>query len=186
MIIKSLFTIILLSGLLFKTFGQSGDNELISKTKKWDAQIAINNYFPSEDYLLGLNLGIINSNRNLSFFTEFDIRPFKKKVLDRQGANLFYQLSELRYYLGVGAEYSIFPKQGDFGVFLQPSLLYTWGEYSGTEIDVPKGWLLLPKVGAVWQFGRNGFLKAGVAFLDDHTERENQANLFIQISGVIN
>jgi hypothetical protein len=65
-------------------------------------------------------------------------------------------------------------------------LLYTWGEYSGTEINVPKGLFILPKIGAIWQFQSNGLLKAGVAFLNDHTERDSQLSIFIQISGIIN
>ncbi len=167
MFIKSKIFVILLFGLLYNCWSQSGGPESNTVSNKWDFQAGLNNYFLAQDYLLGASLGAINSNRNLSFFTEFEIRPFKKKVLDRQGANLYYQLSELRYYLGLGAEYSLYPKDGNIGVFVQSSLLYTWGEYSGTEISAPKGSVILPKVGVVWQFNSQGLLKAGVAFLDE-------------------
>jgi hypothetical protein len=186
MFIKSKIYLLLLFGLIYNCWSQSGVPESITQSKKWDFQISLHNYFLDEDYFLGTSLGAINSNRNLSVFTEFDIRPFKKKVLDRQGANLYYQLFETRVYWGLGAEYSFFPKDGNIGLFFQPSLLYTWGEYSGTEIDVPKGLFILPKIGAIWQFGSSGLLKAGVAFLDDHTERESQFSIFIQISGINN
>jgi len=164
---------------------QTNQPHRISTAKTWDFHVGLNNLLLADDYILGTHFGITNANRNLSFFTEFDIRPYKKKVLDRQFGNYYYQLSELRYYLGFGGEYSLYKKDGNIGFFVQPSLLYTWGEYSGTEISVPKGLMILPKFGIVWQFLPNGFMKAGVAYLDDHTERENQATFFLQITGLI-
>lgn len=182
---KTIFSTILFSAVSLCCIAQDSFQSSSNSSNKWDALVSLNNHFLSDDYIIGANIGAMNANRNLSFFTEFNIRPYKKKVLDRQTATLYYQLAELRYYIGLGAEYSLYKKDGNIGLFLQPSFLYTWGEYSGTEIDVPNGLMVLPKLGVVWQFGQNGFLKAGVSYFNDGTERESETSVFLQLTGLL-
>lgn len=143
------------------------------------------NMLLSEDYLMGLELGIISPAENLTFFGSFDFRPFRKKIFNYQGGNLYYQNAEQRFFIGAGAEYMHYMNEQNYGVFAQLSGSYTWAYYGGTEVIPPKGFVLNPKAGAFWRFAPSFVLKGGYAYQDTKNDRVEAHKLYLALSAII-
>lgn len=149
------------------------------------AYLAIRNQINLEDYTLGLEAGMINRKRNLILFGSFDARPYRKKVIEYKGNNLFYQYREERYFLGVGAEYLKGFEGSGFGAFIQLNPQYTWGVYGGTEHRPDKGWVITPRIGLAWHLKGYGFLKLGYAYLDTKTYQLDKHRVYVTIAGLL-
>lgn len=147
--------------------------------------LTFRNYLLSEDYLMGLEFGAMNPGRNLSLFASFDLRPFRKKILNHQGGNLFHQHAEQRFFIGIGAEYLKTMKEKNYGVFIQLNGSYTWAYYGGTEVKPPKGFVLNPKTGIFWRFAPSFFIKGGYAYQDTKNNEVEKHRLFLAITGLI-
>jgi len=138
-----------------------------------------------EDAALGLEAGIMNKARNLNLFTTFDARPFRKKILEYRGNNVFYQYPEERYFLGLGAEYLQHFEVADLGAFAQLNGVYTWGVYGGTERKPPNGWVAIPRFGLFRKVGDSAFLKLGYSYFDTKTSKVDRHRVFLSFGGFI-
>ena len=147
--------------------------------------VTFRNILLADDYLFGLELGAISPAQNLTFFSSFDMRPYRKKLLNYQGGNLFYQNAEQRFFIGLGAEYLQYMREKNYGVFIQLNGNYTWAYYGGTELKPPGGLVLNPKAGFFWNFTPDLFLKGGYAYQDTSNEQADKNRLYVAVSGII-
>lgn len=147
--------------------------------------LALRNQVNLQDYTLGLEFGFINKDRNLTFFGNFDARPYRKSVIRYQGNNLFYQFREERYFIGAGAEYYKGFRDSNLGGFIQINPQFTWGAYGGTERKPEKGWVITPRVGVSWNLNDNGFLKVGYAYLDTRNQQLDKHRLTITVARLL-
>lgn len=146
--------------------------------------ISLRNAFHPEDFMLGTEVGIMNAKQTLIFFGSFDARPYRKKISEYQGNNIFYQYAERRYFAGIGAEYLKSIRDLNIGVFIQMNIHYTWGKYGGTYNKPDQGFVITPKMGFYWRFSYNGFFKVGYAYLDTKSRLEKH-RLTLTISGIL-
>ena len=153
--------------------------------QKWAGHVAFRNVLLSDDYLLGLEGGVVSPSRKLTFFASFDARPFRKRILNHQGGNLFFQNTEERYFVGLGSEYLFYLPEKNHGLFVHLNGHYTWGIYGGTFVKPPNGWVLTPRIGAFWQFARFGILRGGYAYLDTRNPEVGKHRLYLSISGIL-
>lgn len=182
---KQLTILILVLFTALNSYAQEVNHPISYKERKLDFAMGLNNQFLKNDYLLGTTLGVMNANRNFHAYFAFDFRPFRKKILAQQSANYFFQHFEQRFYTGVGAEYFIYRRNKNYGMFIQSTMMHTWAIYGGTEITPPNGLIVVPRLGFMWQVYTHGFLKAGFGFLDDKVDREQNIEFVIQFTGLI-
>lgn len=119
-----------------------------------------------DDMSAGAEVGIVNKSGNFNFFGSFDIRPFRKRVLEYAGSNLYYQYREDRFFAGVGSTYMRSFDQSRFGAFLQANINYTWGSYGGTERKPDKGLIIVPRMGLTMMLKGRKHLRFGYSFID--------------------
>lgn len=145
----------------------------------------LRNFLLAEDYLLGMEVGAIHPSERVTFFGSFDFRPFRKKVLNHQGGNLFYQNAEQRFFIGAGAEYLHYMPGKNYGVSVQINGNYTWAFYGGTEVKPPHGFVLNPKAGFFWKFAPDLLVKAGYSYQDTMQDRVGKNRLYVAFTGFI-
>ena len=147
--------------------------------------ITIRNDLNHQDYIIGTELGVVNAKRNLAAFITFDARPYRKRILQYQGSNMFFQFREERYFIGAGAEYIKNFKEFPLAAFVQLNGLYTWGQYAGTDRKPDWGWEVVPRIGVALDLRSYGWLKVGYSYLDARSYRLDKHRLFIAISGFL-
>lgn len=147
--------------------------------------LSIRNDLNLEDYCLGMELGLMTKQRNLIFFGAIDARPYRKKVLEYQGNNLFYQYAQERYFAGVGVEYLRDFHDSRMGAFIQANGSYTWGANGGTNEKPPKGWVLVPRVGLYMKVLEMGYFHFGYSYMDAKTARLDKHRLFLAFGGIL-
>lgn len=152
---------------------------------RYAGHLAFRNVLLSDDYVMGVEGGVISPSRAFTFFGSFDLRPYRKKILNYQGGNLFYQNAEQRFFLGAGVEYHKYVRDKKYGGFVQLNGNYTWGFYGGMEQKPPKGWVLVPRVGAFWKLTRHIYLKGGYAYVDTKNDRVEKHRLYLSVSGIL-
>lgn len=124
---------------------------------------SIRQFANQDDYTLGFSLSTPTRVKKLSWFFTFDARPYRRKVRVQQSNNLFFQYAEDRYLIGIGGA---FQKQlvESFGAYLQLSTHYTWGRYSGTNLNPPSGVMFVPDAGIFLQARDTFTFKLGYAY----------------------
>lgn len=151
---------------------------------KWSGYLSFRNVIAPDDYLLGTEIGVVTPSKKLTFFASFDARPFRKRILNFQGGNLFYQNTEERYFAGMGGEYHWYIESKNYGGFIQVNANYTWGRYGGMELRPPGGFVLVPRVGVFWEFFNHVYLKAGYAYLDTKNNEVDKHRFYLAVSGI--
>lgn len=147
--------------------------------------LGIRNHFLVDDYHLGIDFGLMTQKKKFMAFTNFDFRPFRKKVLDFQGNNLFYQYAEQRFFIGGGVEFLIPIPEKNYGVFVQANANYTWAFYGGTEVKPPKGWVLVPRLGFFWAGPGKVYLRLGYGYLDTRNNESEKNQIYLSLSGIL-
>lgn len=135
----------------------------------------------AQDGYVGLAVGQTNSNRNFSAFINFDARPFRKKVWEYQGNNLYYQYKEERYFVGIGGEILKPIAQGPLEVFGQIDLNYTWGIYGGTDRKPENGFVIVPRVGLTYPLRDYLILRVGYSHLDAKLQEVSKHKIYLAI-----
>ncbi|WP_421873635.1 hypothetical protein [Marinoscillum sp.] len=165
---------------------------VIGQTSDWDeytprpaGYLSLRNDLNHEDYLLGMELGMVNAKRNIVGFVTFDARPYRKKILEYQGNNLFYQWREERFFIGAGAEYFKGFERVPLAGFVQLNGVYTWGRYAGTESRPDNGWEIVPRIGVALDLKGYGWLKMGYSYLDARSYRLSKHHLYLAITGFL-
>ncbi len=167
-------------------FAQGYEDDRISWNKSRPAgYLTIRNDLNHQDYILGTELGMVNARRNLAAFITFDARPYRKRILQYQGNNMFFQFREERYFIGAGAEYMRKIKELPLAAFIQLNGLYTWGQYAGTDRKPDQGWEIVPRIGVALDLQSYGWLKVGYTYLDARSYRLDKHRLYIAITGFL-
>jgi hypothetical protein len=117
-----------------------------------------------DDILVGLAVSPPVTGKKLYGFMVFDFRPYRKKLRVQQTANFFNQYAENRYMIGIGAGYQQALINDTFGLYLQLSSHYTWGNYGGTEIQPPSEFLFVPDAGVFFGGKRATTVRLGYAY----------------------
>ncbi|MAE82790.1 MAG: hypothetical protein CMB80_08660 [Flammeovirgaceae bacterium] len=155
------------------------------RSKRIAGYMSIRNDLNIDDYILGTELGIVSKSRRLTAFATFDARPYRKRILEYRGNNMFYQFREERFFLGAGAEYFKSFKQLPLAAFVQANGVYTWGKYGGTEMKPDQGWVIIPRLGLALDLRGYGWLKLGYSYLDPKSYRLEKHRVYIAISGFL-
>lgn len=180
------FNTLCLFSFLFGTAQGSNYNNYGSlRNKRVAGYMSVRNDLNAQDYILGTELGAINRKRDLAAFVTFDIRPYRKRILEYRGNNRFYQFREERFFLGAGMEYARRMPTLPIAGFVQANMTYTWGKYGGTEMKPDHGWSLIPRLGVALDLRGYGWLKAGYAHLDAKTYRLEKHRLYVAITGFL-
>ena len=182
------FLFIALFSLLFFA-GKAQDLEVEDRYDEWYGQkpafqLAIRNQIHPKDYVLGIEAGIASANRNWLLFGSFDARPYRKRVLRYQGGNQYFQYTEERYYIGLGATYMYTIRQTNKGAFVEVNPSYTWGRYGGSERKPEDGWIIMPKAGFFWKFVNNGFVQLGYSYLDTKNDDFEKHRIYLTLGGI--
>lgn len=125
--------------------------------------------FSTQDYFMGAGIGIFDSKYSISFEFGINGRLAKKRVLEQQSENIYYQLWEKRRYLYLGAEKLINFRTKNIehrqGTYIRAKGLYTYGSYQGLTRKPEGHFTFAPGFGYSYMF-RNFFLKAGYEYCD--------------------
>ena len=123
------------------------------------------------DYLMGLDMGIMDETGKFHYFITIDARPYKRKVQEFAGNNLFYQYQEERYVLTLGARYLHELQNSGKGVFVGLSGGYNFGNYRGISLKPEQGWIIRPNAGFFWNLAPQFFtLELGYEYFESRSD----------------
>ena len=173
--------VIILVFLIIPLFGHSQKRRKIPK-----AIVTWRHSFQQNDYLMGIDAGIINEKQNLIWQIVGDFRPFSRKVQEFIGNNTFYQYSERRYVIGLGMEYQHAFNNGNKGVFLGLNGVHNFGEYRGVSYKPENGWSLLPRAGMFLNvFHGVGYAKLGYQYRNSRSDTVMDHWVFLSFSIIL-
>lgn len=125
--------------------------------------------FNTKDYFMGAGIGIFDSKYNISFELGINGRIAKKRILEKQSENIYYQLWEKRKYIYLGMEKLFTFKTKNIshrqGVFIRAKGLYTFGSYQGLNRKPKSHFVFAPGFGYSYMFN-NVFFKASYEYCD--------------------
>lgn len=123
------------------------------------------------DYLMGLDMGIMDETGKFHYFITIDARPYKRKVQEFAGNNLFYQYQEERYVLTLGTRYLHELQNSGKGVFVGLSAGYNFGNYRGISLKPEQGWIIRPNAGFFWDLAPQFFtLELGYEYFESRSD----------------
>lgn len=124
-----------------------------------------------EDYLMGLDMGILDASRKFHYYVSVDIRPYKRKVQEFIGNNTFYQYQEERYIIALGTRYLHELQESGKGIFLGVSGGYNWGKYRGLSYGPKEGLIFRPNGGLFWNIHPDFFtLELGYEYFNSRSD----------------
>lgn len=132
------------------------------------------------DYLMGLDMGIMDETEKFHYFITIDARPYKRKVQEFAGNNIFYQYQEERYVLTLGTRYLHELQNSGKGVFVGLSGGYNFGNYRGISIKPDQGWIIRPNAGFYWDLAPQFFtLELGYEYFDSRSDAVKDHWIFL-------
>ncbi|MBV6642202.1 MAG: hypothetical protein KI791_15900 [Cyclobacteriaceae bacterium] len=124
-----------------------------------------------QDYLMGLDIGVMDETERFHYFITIDARPYKRKVQEFAGNNVFYQYQEERYVLTLGTRYLHELQSSGKGVFVGLSGGYNFGNYRGISLKPEQGWIIRPNAGFFWNLAPQFFtLELGYEYFDSRSD----------------
>ena len=124
-----------------------------------------------QDYLMGLDIGVMDETERFHYFITIDARPYKRKVQEFAGNNVFYQYQEERYVLTLGTRYLHELQSSGKGVFMGLSGGYNFGNYRGISLKPEQGWIIRPNAGFFWNLAPQFFtLELGYEYFDSRSD----------------
>ena len=120
--------------------------------------------FNHKDFLAGFKIGFSEARYNLSFKFAIEPRIVRKSVLIEHKPNYFLQLWEKRTLLVFEIDKDFVIKStvdANYGFFVRAKAVYSFGDYSGTDISILNPFVLSPTVGI---FKQQGFVKLGIGY----------------------
>jgi len=124
-----------------------------------------------QDYLMGLDMGVMDVTQKFHYFLSIDLRPYKRKVQEFAGNNLFYQYQEERYVFTLGTRYLHELQNSGKGVFLGLSGGYSSGNYRGISLKPEAGWIIRPNAGFFWDLAPRVFtLELGYEYFNSRSD----------------
>lgn len=124
-----------------------------------------------QDYLMGLDMGVMDETGKFHYFISLDARPYKRKVQEFAGNNVFYQYQEERYILALGTRYLHELQNSGKGVFLGLSGGYNFGDYRGISLKPDQGWIIRPNAGFFWNLAPRFFtLELGYEYFNSRSD----------------
>ncbi len=124
-----------------------------------------------QDYLMGFDVGVMDFTQKFHYLLSIDFRPYKRKVQEFAGNNLFYQYQEERYVVLLGGRYLHELQNSGKGVFLGLSGGYNFGNYRGISLKPEQGWIIRPNAGFFWHLAPQFFtLELGYEYFDSRSD----------------
>jgi len=141
--------------------------------RKWQPafqmlSIGLNNKGNTDDYYLGVNLGLFERKYKFSVNAGYMIRPFKNRVLRKENEKLYYQFWERRsiLYLGIEKQFSLTNrKNNEFGILLGARANYSFGKYFGSTKELDSDVTYEPQLGAYIK-GKRTYFYLCYSYLD--------------------
>ncbi|MEI6124262.1 MAG: ankyrin repeat domain-containing protein [Bacteroidota bacterium] len=131
--------------------------------------------FNTKDFFMGAGMGIFDSKYNTSFELGFNERLAKKRILEQQPDNTYYQLWEKRHYLYVSFEklfcFKLKDSERRHGIFIRLKGLYSFGSFEGLNRKPIDKLLFVPGLGYSYM-SDNFFVKAAY----EYTRLDNYAS----------
>ncbi len=136
-----------------------------------------------QDYLMGVDLGVLDESQRFHYFFSFDFRPYQRRVQEFAGNNTFFQYRENRYILVAGLRYLHELRDSGKGVFLGVSGGYNWGSYEGLSRGPDKGWIIRPNAGLFWDLHPDLVtLELGYEYFDSRSDVIKDHWVFLTIA----
>ncbi|MCK9611514.1 MAG: ankyrin repeat domain-containing protein [Bacteroidales bacterium] len=126
-------------------------------------------FLNNEDYFMGAGIGIIESKSNLSLELGLYGRLARKRILEQQSENIYYQLWQKKQYIYLSLEklFTFRTKKTERkqGIFIRAKGIVTFGNYEGLKRNPKSKITLAPGVGYSYMFN-HVFFKAAYEYAD--------------------